>query len=48
MQNKVTGLPQFPAQEVDLQVNNVVALEYTAYQLTQQIKTASKPPALVF
>ena len=48
VQNKVTGLPQFPAQEVDLQVNNVVALDYTAYQLTQQIKTASKPPALVY
>ncbi|MCP3668736.1 MAG: hypothetical protein GY696_40680 [Gammaproteobacteria bacterium] len=34
--NKVTGLLQLTHQEVDLEVNIAVALDYTAFQLTQQ------------
>ena len=42
VQNKVTRLPQLSAREVDLWENNALALDYTAYQLTRQIKTATQ------
>ena len=42
MQNIIYGLPQMQAWEVDMQMNTAVALDYTAYQLSRQIKEATQ------
>ncbi|MCP3668075.1 MAG: hypothetical protein GY696_37230 [Gammaproteobacteria bacterium] len=41
MHNIIYGLPQMPTREEDMQRNTAVALDYTAYQLSQQIEKAT-------
>ena len=40
--DRVYKMPQIAIREIDIQRNTAVALEYVAYQLSRQIKAATK------